>query len=228
MRELKEGLEKADKESVLYDADLGKEAIANRGRLAVSFSTGIRNAAIEKANAEGKDPAEAVRIVDDALSCVSDMEFIGNQSKKFLSRKADDPKNNTFCTMPVKFKFEDKGARIHFETTIRNYCGLKANISLPKPIRLEQAAFLRALRERYPGEIVAVRPDIGAMSLRAVRKVHGAESWTKCWEVLRLEPDTLLDGYVPREAIVLPPMVDISVPAIDGGVVPAIQHQSDS
>jgi hypothetical protein len=138
------------------------------------------------------------------------MEFIGNQSKKFISRNEADPRNNSFCTMPIKFKFEDRGARIHFETTVRNYCGLKANISLPKPIRLEQAAFLRALRERYPGEIVAIRPDTAGMMLRAVRKVHNAGSWTKCWEVLRLEPGTLLPDYTPREAIALPPQLDIT------------------
>jgi hypothetical protein len=109
--------------------------------------------------------------------------------------------------MPIRFKFEDRNTRIHFETTIRSHCGLKSQISLPKAVRQEQAAFLRALKARYPGEIVSVRPDINAATLRAVRKLHGAESWTRCWEVLKLEPGTLLPGYTPRDVIVLPPLV---------------------
>jgi hypothetical protein len=216
VRELREGLDKADKETVLFDANLGGVTIANRNNLAAAFSAGIRNAAIEKAAEENKDPAEAVRIVDDALSCVQDMEFIGSQSQKFINRNNEsDNRNNTFCTMPIKFKFEDRSMRIHFETVIRSHCGLKSQISLPKPIRMEQAAFLRALKARYPGEIISVRPDIGAATLRAVRKQHGAESWTRCWEVLKLEPGTLLPGYTPREVIALPPLVT-TVATIDG------------
>jgi hypothetical protein len=211
LRELKDGLDKADKESILYDANLGCATLANRNTLAAAFSAGIRNAAIEKAVADNKDPAEAVRVVDDALSCVKDMEFIGSQSQKFINKhNVNDERNNTFCSMPVKFRFEDRSTRIHFETTIRSHCGLRSQISLPKPIRHEQAAFLRALKARYPDEIVSVRPDIGDMSLRAVRKRHGADGWTRCWEVLRLEPRTLLPNYAPRDVIVLPPQVETS------------------
>jgi hypothetical protein len=217
VRELKEGLEKADKESILYDTNLGNVTIANRNNLAAAFSAGIRNAAIEKAVSEKADPAEAVRIVDDALSCVQDMEFIGSQSQKFINRNNEnDSRNNTFCTMPIKFKFEDRNMRIHFETTIRSQCGLKSQISLPKPIRHEQAAFLRALKARYPGEIVSVRPDIPSATLRAVRKLHGAESWTRCWEVLQLAPGTMLPGYVPRDVIVLPPLVSTEMEVVPG------------
>jgi hypothetical protein len=201
----------------LYDTNLGNVTIANRNNLAAAFSAGIRNAAIEKAVSEKADPAEAVRIVDDALSCVQDMEFIGSQSQKFINRNNEnDSRNNTFCTMPIKFKFEDRNMRIHFETTIRSQCGLKSQISLPKPIRLEQAAFLRALKARYPGEIVSVRPDIPSATLRAVRKLHGAESWTRCWEVLQLAPGTMLPGYVPRDVIVLPPLVSTEMEVVPG------------
>jgi hypothetical protein len=106
--------------------------------------------------------------------------------------------------MPIKFRFEDRSTRIHFETTIRSHCGLRSQISLPKPIRHEQAAFLRALKARYPDEIVSVRPDIASMSLW---KKHGVKEWTRCWEVLKLEPGTLLPNYSPRSVIVLPPLV---------------------
>jgi hypothetical protein len=205
-----------NKETILYDSNLGNVTLANRGNLAAAFSAGIRASVIEKAAAEDKDPAEAVRIVDDALSCVQDMEFIGNQSQKYINRFNEaDNRNNTFCTMPIKFRFENRNTRIHFETVVRSHCGLRSQMSLPKPIRQEQAAFLRALKARYPGEIVSVRPDIGAMSLRAVRKFHGAEGWTRCWEVLELLPGTLLPSYAPRDVIVLPPPMVVS--SAEGG-----------
>jgi hypothetical protein len=173
----------------------------------------LRSAAVEKAKAENKDPAEAVRVMDDVLSCVNDMEFVGASSKKFLSKNTQDPRNNTFCTMPVRFKFYDRSTRVHFETSIRNLCGLRAGISLPRAIREEQMAFQRAVKEKYPEEIVTVRVDTRYRTLQAFRKVHGQKEWTKCPECVELLPGTLLPGYNPRQNFVLEPEVLVEDPA---------------
>jgi hypothetical protein len=212
LKELKEGLEKADKESILFEANLGPATLANRKALASAFSTGLRNAAVEKAKAEGKDPAEAVRVMDDVLSCVNDMEFVGSSSKKFISNNSNDERNNTFCTMPIRFKFDDRGTRIHFESSIKSLCGLRAAISLPWAIREEQRAFQRAVKCNYPEEIVTVRVDTRLHLLQAYRKLQGQKEWTKCPESLELLPGTLLPGYSPRQNFVLEPEVSQQTP----------------
>jgi hypothetical protein len=212
LKELKEGLEKADKESILFEANLGSATLANRKALAAAFSTGLRNAAVEKANAEGKDPAEAVRVMDDVLSCVNDMEFVGPSSKKFISNNSNDVRNNTFCTMPIRFKFEDRSARIHFESSIKSLCGLRAAISLPWAIREEQRAFQRAVKSNYPEEIVTVRVDTRLHLLQAYRKLQGQKEWIKCPESLELLPGTLLPGYSPRQNFVLEPVLSQQTP----------------
>jgi hypothetical protein len=79
--------------------------MANRNGLVNALCSGIRDAVVEKATENGEDPNEAVRDMEDALSCVMDMEFIGEKSRKFI--KEGDSRSNTFCTMPVKFKFDD-------------------------------------------------------------------------------------------------------------------------
>jgi hypothetical protein len=213
LKELREGLEKADKESILFEANLGTATIANRQALAAAFSAGIRTAAVEKAVATGKDPAEAVRVMDDVLSCVNDMEFVGASSKKFISKNENDERNNKFCTMPIRFKFDDRDTRIHFETCIKNHCGLRAAISLPKPIREEQTAFQKAVKTKYPEEIVAIRVDTRSGVLRAFRKLHGQKEWTKCPESVDLLPGTLLPGYKPRQVFALEPEVQVAGPA---------------
>jgi hypothetical protein len=153
--------------------------------------------------------------LDDALSCVGDMEFIGEKSKKYV--KEGDARSNTFCTMPVKFKFSDRNSRINFEKTLRTHSDLKANISLPKPIRIEMSAFQKALKSRYPNEIVVVRLDTTRNRFYALRKVDKADSWTSCSETLSLAPGVLLPEYNPRTNIVLPaepvvvPMVALEV-----------------
>jgi hypothetical protein len=208
-KELREGLVKADRESIMFEVDLGPNTMANRNGLATAFSASVRKAAVDKALTAGTDPAEAVRVMDDVLSCVSDMEFIGSASQKFLSKKKDDPRNNKFCTMPVKFKFDDRNTRIHFEKTMRDVCNLRAGISLPKPVRLEQAAFLSALKEKYPNDAITVRPDIGAAALYALRKVGGEGSWINCQERLVLSPGIMLPTFVPRKMVALAPSIEV-------------------
>ena len=210
LAELKEGLKRADLESVLFEADLGPPPVANRQTLANALSAGLRAAAISKAGETGTDQAEAIREMEDALSCVSDMEFLGQRSKKFIGRGgAGDPRTNTFCTMPIKLKFEDRSARINFERAIRSNCGLRATMSVPGPIRTEQTAFGKAVRARYPGEIVMVRPDISALELVAFHKRDGGERWLRCPDSLPIPHGILLPGYVPRSVVVLPPMPDM-------------------
>jgi hypothetical protein len=213
LKELREGLDKADRETILFDANLGGGTLANRQALASAFSAGIRSAVVENAKAAGEDPAEAVRVVDDALSVVTDMDFIGSSSQKFKNKSnAEDSRNDKFCTMPVKFRFEDRSSRIHFETTVRKYCKLKATMSLPRVIRDEQAAFQKAVKSRYPDKIVTVRVDTQSMLLQAYLKGEGEKKWTKCQECVQLNPETLLPGYNPRKCFVLAPEVSVEAP----------------
>ena len=86
VKELREALEKSERETVVFDANLGKLGIANRGSLANAFSVGLRAAVVEAAAATGADPIEAVRVTDDALSCASDMEFVGARSERAKDR----------------------------------------------------------------------------------------------------------------------------------------------
>jgi hypothetical protein len=194
LKELREGLEKADKECVLFGANLGSVTMANRNALANALSGGIRAAVVAKAESKGLDSAEMIRDLDDALSCVNDMEFIGGKSQKYI--KEGDPKSNTFCTMPVKFRFDDRNARINFEKTLRSSSDLKA--------------FKTALQPRYPDDVIAIRLDTFRSVLFAVKKKDGEKDWTKCEETLSLPPGILLQSYVPRKSITLPAQVVIA------------------
>jgi hypothetical protein len=215
LKELREGLEKADRESILFDADLGTVTMANRKNLAAAFSAGIRSAAVAGARAANEDPAEAVRVMDDALSVVQDMDFIGAASKPFKGKTEQDLRNGKFCTMPIKFKFEDRDSRIHFETAVRKYCTLKASMSLPRPIREEQRALQKIVSQRYPDEIVAIRIDTLSMAMQAYRKKDGEKQWTKCPESVKFHPETLLPNYSSRSVFDLPP-VALCAPEADG------------
>ena len=65
-----------------------------------------------------------------------------------------------FCTMPVRFEFEDRSGRLHFERTMRNKCGLKASMSLPLGLRVAQKHALATVKQDYPGMICMVRLEV--------------------------------------------------------------------
>jgi hypothetical protein len=184
-RELVDALERSDKESVLFNADLGPLVISNRSVLNANFSTALKKQAEEKANSDKRDPKENIRLVDDALSCVENMDFLGQRSKKYINnRNLSDPKNNTFTTMPIKFEFANRAGRVNFERTMRECCGVRAVQSYPEPIRKEMAAFRSALQERYPKEIIMVRPNSSTLCLVAYKKIHGDARWVDCEELM--------------------------------------------
>ena len=195
-RALRAALECADKQSVLFDADLGPNQIANKNAMSVAFSTTVKALTVANAEKAAADADESMRVVEDALSCVDNMEFLGQRTKKFINnRDSSDARNNTFCTLPIKLDFPDRGSRMHFERTFREKCGLRATMSLPTPIRKELSAFNKAVRSAYPDKIVMTRPDIATLSFVAFIKEDGAGSWTKCPATHPIPHNIIDDNY---------------------------------
>jgi hypothetical protein len=205
--ELKAALATAEKAAVVFDADLGASPIANRTALNGAFAAGLKAATMKVAEAGCGDAVEAIRVVNDALSCADNVEFLGQNTARKIDKK--DPANPItlpFCTMPVKLEFPDKNTRIHFEKTLRKYCKLKASISLPVQIRKFQSMFLTAMRSRYPGRVVMARPDTASLSLIAFMKEEGASAWTRCQEKVPIPRGIMLPGATLPNWVELPPV----------------------
>ncbi len=208
--ELRAALIKADKSVVIFDADLGRLPVANRATLNGNFAAGLKAATVKVAEEGGGDVNEGIRVVNDALSCADDLEFVGQtSSQKIDKRDPANPVTLPFCTMPVKLEFQNRNNRIHFEKTLRKHCNLKATMSLPTIIRKYQTLFLNALRERYRDKIVMVRPDARSLSLVAFQKEDGAVRWQRCRETQPIPRDILLSGFV------LPNRIDLANPTTE-------------
>jgi hypothetical protein len=118
--ELKAALTRAEKTAVVFDADLGRSPVANRATLNGAFAAGLKAATMKVADESGDDANENIRVVNDALSCAENLDFIGQTStRKIDKRDPANPVTMPFCTMPVKLDFPDKHTRIHFERTLK-------------------------------------------------------------------------------------------------------------
>jgi len=210
--ELIDALKKSDTESVIFDRDLGKLPISNRDILANAFSVTLNQSTIAHAEKKGKDSTESVRLVDDALSCVENIDFIGGRSKLFDNRfNPNDTRNGKFCTMPVKVVFPDKNSRINFERTLSDEAGIRASQSYPKQIREQMTLFRKALLDRYDGYLIMTRPaNLPALELIAFIKKDGDPKWKKLEETHPLPLNLMLSSYTFPNHIVLPERVDES------------------
>jgi hypothetical protein len=206
--ELKAALAAAEKTAVVFDADLGRSPIANRATLNGAFAAGLKAATVKVAEESGGDISESIRIVNDALSCADNVEFVSQTtSRKIDNRDPANPIVSPYCTMPVKLDFPDKHTRIHFERTLRKHCGMKASMSLPFQIRKYQSMFLGALRERYAGRVITARPDISSMTLVAFMKNEGgAGGWSRCRESMPIPRGIMLPSFSIPNRVELPVM----------------------
>ncbi len=139
--------------------------------------------------------AEAIRAADDALSCVTEMTFLGQATKPYAnSRDASDPRNGSFHTMPIKMVFPDRNStcRIHFERTMREKCKIKASMSLPYSIRKEANKVRKAALEQFPGEIVMVRAESDTHAFAIFHKKDGEGKWVRSPENIPIPLSSVL------------------------------------
>jgi hypothetical protein len=187
-KELRDAFALADRTAILFDIDLGPAPVGNRQTLSRSLAAGIRASALSNAGESVTDQTEAVRAAGDALSCAGDVAFLGQSSRPFSNpRDESDPKNGTFCTMPVKLEFEDRQQRIYFEQTMRK-CDLRSSQSLPAFLQKERTAFDSALRAKYKDDMIMICPDPARCVLTAFRKRDRKDKWLDCDEFWIVPP----------------------------------------
>jgi hypothetical protein len=219
----------ADKSAVVFDVDLGPSPVANRATLNGALAAGLKAATLKVAADAGVDANEAIRVVNDALSCADNVDFKGQTSSKHIDKR--DPNNPIvmpFCSMPVKLDFPDRNTRIHFERTIRKHCNLRATISLPTIIRQYQALYLNAVKERYPGRAVMVRPDVASLSLVALVKEEGGGAWTRCPGGHPIPRGIMLPDYTLPNRVDLPAAGDAELGDGDDAMLVAASIGAES
>ena len=202
-KELAEALKKSDVEAVLFGANLGDSGIAHRGTLNASFTADLKKRTVETAGSQpGTNLDEALRVVEDALSCVENVEFLGQRSQPY---KPPGGGTAEFCSVPIKLTFPDKDTRMNFERTVRANTGLKVSQSLPPVLRGQMAAFRRALEGKYKGDLIMTRPDPHRLEFVAYRKEGGAGKWDQLPDTYQIPPQCMLPGFKSPDVIVLPP-----------------------
>ena len=213
-RELVDALDRADKEAVMFGVNLGAVGMAHRGTLNANLTADLQRKVVSKA--EGKpdvEVTESLRIVEDALSCVENLEFMGQRSKPYVNQR--EGATGSYCSLPVKLTFQDRDSRINFERSMREHAGLRAIQSLPQSIRDEMGVFRRAMEARYPGKIIMARPNARTLEYIAFMKEDGEKKWNECMETHPIPLGVMLPNFVKSERVALPDLPDYGVGGVE-------------
>ncbi len=192
-KELRDALRTADKTTVVYDANLGPVQIANRHKLNHAFQGCMKDSIIRQSNEKKTDPAEAWRIVDDALSLVKDIEFLGTTSAPAKTRSGEVDRANPRNTMPVKMTFDDKDARNYFERVMRERCSLRATPSLPFAIRKAQKALYEQIRSELPETNVYIKTCSETLSFIVTKKKVGVDRGWVDYRKVTIDPRIMVN-----------------------------------
>jgi hypothetical protein len=90
-KELIAALEKSELESVVFGMNLGPASLSNRDILSNNFSIDLDQKIRETCAKKDKDTLEPIRLVEDALSCVDNMEFLGGRSAEHRDKRNAPP-----------------------------------------------------------------------------------------------------------------------------------------
>jgi hypothetical protein len=172
-RKVKQALRDSEKKTLLFNLDMGKVPTMNKDTLSRKVTLALG----EKASSGNHDYdiKDAEDAIDDILSC-SRLEFLGVTSKKFFNKKnVNDARNDTFCTLPVRFEFKDKETRIQAEKTLCKVCKVSCAVPYPKKLRLLLDSMINEGKKNFPNSFIRTKVDVDNLTIEAHAKT--GEGW---------------------------------------------------
>jgi hypothetical protein len=184
-KKVKQVLREAEKKTVIFDLDLGKAPTMNKETLSKKVTMAL-NTKIQSGEHD-YDIKDAEDVLDDILSCAK-LEFLGTASKSFFNkRNVNDVRNDTMCTLPVRFEFKDRDVRIQAETTLRKVCKVKCATPYPKRLRDIMNNLVTQGKKLSPNCFIRTRVNVDNLSI----EVHAKTS--NGWKDLNLNTSIPLD-----------------------------------
>jgi hypothetical protein len=217
VKKFREAVKKAESSTLIFNLNLGRVPIMNTSAMSTKASLALAAMAAETENRQGNIPSEDVlATIDDILSVTKNIEFYGKKTKSYINSK--DKKSGSYCTIPVRYEFDDKETRFEAEKYLRQKCG--AHCSTPYPTILRECIkqVTDKVKSDFPDNHVKVAVDTGKFCLKVARRPASEEKSKGKWlyydRVIPL-PDLALDVDARRvpdgfKVKYLPPGPDMS------------------
>jgi hypothetical protein len=158
---------------------MGKVPVMNRDTLAQRTTLALTKMAANKECPGSTIPSEdTVAAIDDALSVTTGYEIYGAATKTY--RHPTDANSGAYCTLPVRYDFESKDARVRAEKIFWDKCNVNCAVPYPTMMRETIKQVINKVRLEHPNNLIRVTIDTGKcclnISRRPVKTSKGASS----------------------------------------------------
>jgi hypothetical protein len=190
VRKFNEAIKDAERSTLCFNLNMGNKPIMNKKTIAERASLALTAMA---AKTEGKNnsipSSEAIAVIDDVTSLVTNMEFYGANTKQYKGKESDkeDDSTPTFCTVPVKYQFKDREQRVFAEKQLRQVCKVKCATPYPVVVRECIKQVIDHVRKYYPDDFIKVNVHANKFALKVSRRPKGKDlAWHDYPDLLTL------------------------------------------
>jgi len=190
LKKFRKAVEEAERSTLVTNLNLGKAKIINEETISSNVTKAlIEMAAKAEGRTDGVPSPNTIERLDDIFSVAKKMKFFGKTTRSVRSKK-DATINGSYCTVPIKYEFQDVGTKIYAEEVLRGTC--KAQCSTPYPVILREAIrqIIDELKDQFPDNLIRVRVDTKKMVLRPSRKPKSG-TWEKIAKEIKIPEDCL-------------------------------------
>jgi hypothetical protein len=177
MQRFKDAVKEAEKSTLIFNLDLGRTPVLNTDTMSKRATLALTSmAAVAEGRSKENPSTESIAVIDDVLSVVSGIHFFGNTTKTYTYPR-DPNKSGAYCTIPIKYDFEDRNTRILAETTLRTKCNVNCTTLYPPILRECIRRVINGTKQAYPGNFVKATVDTGNFCLNVSRRVDKKSPW---------------------------------------------------
>jgi len=166
----------AEKATLIFGLNMGKTPIMNPATMQKSAILALTAKAAKNEGGSTSTPCqETVDTLDDAISMAKKVSFYGKATKTYRNPK--DANSGAYCTVPVRYDFQDKTHKIMVEDVLKEKCGISCTTPYPLILRECIKRSYNAVKASYPDNGVKILVDTDKMQLKIARKPKGSQTW---------------------------------------------------
>jgi hypothetical protein len=207
----REAIRESESSILLHGLNMGNSPILNPDTMCTKVTSDLISKAaaceekISKRNNRGIPSQGVVDTLDDLMSMVKHMDFFGKVTKP--CRVPGNPElNNTYYSIPVRMRFQDRDTRARAEAILRSTCQVGTTIPYPAILRECMQRTMKHYKDMYQGDYIRVNLELSKMALKVSRREGSRENkgeWHVCASNIKL-PEEVLDVASRTVPAVLP------------------------
>ena len=122
VKNFQKAIETAERSTLIFNLGMGNVKLLNEKSILSKATLALTEAAAKvEGKASNRPSQDTLDALDDVLSIAKDVKIFGKATKPFRNvRDKNDPRNCTFFTVPIRYKFKDKDSRFEAESVLRD------------------------------------------------------------------------------------------------------------